>query len=360
MPHIVESRPSTTGPATAGIGIHATSTATTSTMTKHTSPLTKENTNFAEEIHFRQFQEASDSDYASDSNSDSSETDSVLEQRLQQLQVMATKRSRQRDMFSQLPAKVLQTIFGLLPPFQMLTISELSRKFYNFVVLSEEMNEVWFRLVKQEEAEEKKRVAWFKQKLLEQEQRSVQMMRSYSGSSTSSNMSIGSFADENSGTPISKQAQRLLNKKQEASGGKSTTTIKVMKRSDRKKNWCQIYVDTILRGNGEGPLIPLEQVVPGSKKPRSFQTIALNETLPQEHFREFQGNSNDSDESKELSREAKTQIKVDKRMYYKSIRAKPKGKKPGQMDSSAAKIEKIQLWKQSEWAEQEQLYIDDY
>ncbi|KAG0004226.1 hypothetical protein BGZ80_010101 [Entomortierella chlamydospora] len=346
MPHIVESGPSMTGLTTAGIGVHTTSATTSTITTKYTSsPLAKQ-----------QQQQASDSDYATDSGSDS-ETDSMLEQQLQQLQLESTKR-RRRDLFSQLPANVLQTIFALLPPFQMLTISELSRKFYNFVVLSQEMNEVWFKLVKHEEAEEKKRAAWFKQKLLEQEQRSVQMMRSFSGSSTCSNMSCGSFADENS-PAISKQAQRLLNKKQEAAGGRSSSAVKVMKRTDRKKNWCKIYVDSILRGNSEGPLLPMDQVMSGSKKTRTFQTIVLNETLPEEHFREYRG-SMDNEESKELSREAKTQIKIEKRMHYKSIRSKPKGKKPSQMDSSAAKIDKIAPWKQPGWAEQEQFYDEDY
>ncbi|KAF9165039.1 hypothetical protein BGX20_000747, partial [Mortierella sp. AD010] len=82
-------------------------------------------------------------------------------------------------------------------------------------------------------------------------------------------------------------------------------------------------------------------------------------TLPEEHFREYRG-SMDNEESKELSREAKTQIKIEKRMHYKSIRSKPKGKKPSQMDSSAAKIDKIAPWKQPGWAEQEQFYDGDY
>jgi len=174
------------------------------------------------------------------------------------------RRKKKRDYFSILPSAVLQAILARLPPFQMLVISELSRTFYNFVVLGQEMNEVWFKLVKTEEAEIKKRLEWFKLKKLEQEHRSVQMMRSFSNSSTSSNMSsssYGGYGDEN-GTPISKQAKRLLVKKQEASGKtlSSGTAVKVMKRADRKKNWCKIYVDTILRGNGEDPLEPLSQV----------------------------------------------------------------------------------------------------
>ncbi|KAF8979738.1 hypothetical protein BGZ46_005110 [Entomortierella lignicola] len=359
MPHIVESRPSTTGPAPSGIGIRA-ALSTDSTTTKHISTsLTNSTINIslnaptAPKDNLRQqLQDASDSDYATDSDS---ETDSMLELELQQLQELGLKR-RRRDLFSQLPPNVLQTIFALLPPFQMLSISELSRKFYNFVVLSEVMNEVWFRLVKHEEAEEKKRVAWFKQKLLEHEQRSVQMMRSYSSSSTCSNMSSGSYAD-GTVTPISKQAQRQMNKKIEATGGKSTSTVKVMKRSDRKKNWCKIYVDTILRGNGDS-LLPVEQVVlGGTKKARTFQTIVVNETLPEEHFREYQGGPGNTEE---LSREAKIQLKLDKRMYYKSIRSKPKGKKPGQLDSSAARLDKIAPWKQPGWAEQEQISADAY
>lgn len=175
------------------------------------------------------------------------------------------RRRKRRDYFSILPFTVLQAILARLPPFQMLVISELSRTFYNFVVLGQEMNEVWFKLVKTEEAEIKKRLEWYKLKKLEQEHRSVQMMRSFSNSSTSSNMSsssYGGYGDEN-GTPISKQAKRLLVKKQEASGktiSSAGSTVKVMKRADRKKNWCKIYVDTILRGNGEDPLEPLSQV----------------------------------------------------------------------------------------------------
>ena len=54
-----------------------------------------------------------------------------------------------------------------------------------------------------------------------------------------------------------------------------------------------------------------------------------------------------------MSREAKTQAKVEKRMYYKSIRSKPKGKKAGQMDSAAAKLDKLSSWRQPEWSEQD-------
>ncbi|KAK3819553.1 MAG: hypothetical protein J3Q66DRAFT_159705 [Benniella sp.] len=237
MPHLVELRPSTTSPAIAGIGIPALSNPDCAFS------LTNNNT---------------DSDSESESDSALSiESDLVLATADKK-----TKRKHRRDLFSQLPANVLQQILAYLPPFQMLTISELTRKFYNFVVLGQEMNEVWFRLVKHEEAEEKKRVAWFKQKLLEQEHRSVQMMRSYSGSSTCSTMSNASYGYGDESATLSKQAQRLLNKKQEAAG-KSTSTSKAMKRSDRKKNWCKIYVDSILRGNGDSPLEPLSQVGPG-------------------------------------------------------------------------------------------------
>ena len=58
--------------------------------------------------------------------------------------------------------------------------------------------------------------------------------------------------------------------------------------------------------------------------------------------------------NKPLSREAKTQLKMDQRMYYKSIRSKPKGKKAGQMDSAASKVDKIAPWRQSEWSEMDQ------
>lgn len=232
MPHIVEFRPSTTSPTVAGIG-------TPALGTNSTPPLT-------------------------DSDSDS-ELESLSETGLVRTASSNNKpkKKQRRDLFSQLPANVLQQILAYLPPFQMLTISELSRQFYTFVVLGQDMNEVWFRLVKHQEAEEKKRVAWFKQKLLEQEQRSVQMMRSFSGSSTCSSMSNASFGyGDESATPLSKQAQRLMNKKQEAAG-KSTSTVKAMKRSDRKKNWCKIYVDSILRGNDSSSLEPLSQVVAG-------------------------------------------------------------------------------------------------
>ncbi|KAF9354533.1 hypothetical protein BGX34_010960 [Mortierella sp. NVP85] len=317
MPHLVELRPSTTSPAIAGIGIP--------TLSNPDCTLSLNNT-------------------ASDSESESDSTFSIESDLVLATVDKKTKRRHRRDLFSQLPANVLQQIFAYLPPFQMLTISELSRKFYNFVVLGQEMNEVWFRLVKHEEAEEKKRVAWFKQKLLEQEHRSVQMMRSYSGSSTCSTMS-------NESTTLSKQAQRLLNKKQEAAG-KSTSTSKAMKRSDRKKNWCKIYVDSILRGNGDSPLEPLSQVGPGKRT--EFKTIILNESLAAEHHKEFRSKDDVEKMNKPLSREAKTQLKMDQRMYYKSIRSKPKGKKAGQMDSAASKVDKIAPWRQSEWSEMDQ------
>ncbi|KAG0284197.1 hypothetical protein BGZ96_011442 [Linnemannia gamsii] len=287
----------------------------------------------------------------------------ALRQQIQQKQ-QHQRRRRRRDVFSSLPAPVLQQILARLPPFQMLIISELSRRFYNFVVLGQDMNEVWFRLVKQEEAEEKKRLDWYKLKKLEQEHRSVQMLRSYSNSSTSSNMSSASYGNgygpaDDHAPVISKQAQRLLNKKQEANG-KSTSTVKAMRRNDRKKNWCKIYVDTILRGNGEDPLEALNQVACGpAQRLVKFQTLALNEPLPLEHYRDDDYKDADGGE-KVLSREARTQAKLDKRMYYKSIRSKPKGKKAGQMESAAAKIDKIASWRQPEWTQQDQVAIDEY
>ncbi|KAF9549288.1 hypothetical protein EC957_004202 [Mortierella hygrophila] len=288
----------------------------------------------------------------------------ALRQEIQQRQ-QQQRRRRRRDVFSTLPAPVLQQILARLPPFQMLIISELSRRFYNFVVLGQDMNEVWFRLVKHEEAEEKKLLDWYKLKKLEQEHRSVQMLRSYSNSSTSSNMSSASYgngygpADEH--TPaISKQAQRLLNKKQESTSGKSTSTVKAMRRNDRKKNWCKIYVDTILRGNGEDPLEALNQIACGpAKRPVKFQTLSLNEPLPLEYYKDDDYRDADNGD-KALSREARTQAKLDKRMYYKSIRSKPKGKKAGQMDSAAAKIDKISSWRQPEWTQQDQVAVEEY
>ncbi|KAF9931133.1 hypothetical protein FBU30_010753 [Linnemannia zychae] len=281
----------------------------------------------------------------------------LLQQQLHQLQLQKRRR-RRRDVFSTLPAPILQQILSRLQPFQMLLISELSRRFYNFVVLGQEMNEVWFRLVKHEEAEEKKRLDWYKRKKLEQEHRSVQMMRSFSNSSTSSNMSSASYgngygpADEPL-VVMSKQAQRLLNKKQEAAG-KSTSTVKAMKRNDRKKNWCKIYVDTILRGNGDERLEALDKIVcGGAQRPTKFQTIVLNEPLPLDHWTK-------EDANKELTREAKIQAKLDKRMYYKSIRSKPKGKKGGQMESAAAKIDKIASWRVPEWSPQDATVGDEY
>ncbi|KAF8932437.1 hypothetical protein BGZ47_011389, partial [Haplosporangium gracile] len=151
----------------------------------------------------------------------------ALRQEIQQRQ-QKQRRHRRRDVFSTLPAPILQQILARLPPFQMLIISELSQRFYDFVILYQEMNEVWFRLVKHEEAEVKKRLDWYKLKKLEQEHRFVQMLRPYSNSSTSSNMSSASYGNGYDPTDehvpaISKQAQRLL---------------KVMRRNDRKKNWC--------------------------------------------------------------------------------------------------------------------------
>ncbi|KAG0355215.1 hypothetical protein BC939DRAFT_158543 [Gamsiella multidivaricata] len=367
MPHLIKTRPSTTGPATAGIGTpSATSTTAASTTSnkQHLSLLTTDRLDSSDYS----------SDYSSYSDSDLSDTDtdtSLSSPTSPQHRLSKNKKYRRRDIFSTLPAPILQQILSRLPPFQMLTISELSRKFYNLVVHSQEMNEVWFRLMKFEETEEKKRLDWYRQKKLEQELRStgntltfggggVAMGRSFSSSSTCSNMST----DE----PImSKHAQRLLYKKQEAAGKSSGgMTVKPMKRSDRKKNWCKIYVDAILRGNSEDPMEALSKVVPGSsKRPSKFQTIVLNEPLPEEHFREYRNGSinddnDENDKDKPLSREAKTQAKLEKRMYYKSIRSKPKGKKAGQLDSAAAKVEKIAPWRQPEWSEQDQLEAGDY
>ncbi|KAF9285720.1 hypothetical protein BGZ88_009440 [Linnemannia elongata] len=401
MPHIIETRPSATGPATIGIGIpldhntsiHSTTDPTTTTMTATTITTTAEGSVHDSGVDSLDDYD-SDSDYLytssddeqEDPNSSSTATTELMTpdqlQKFQQLQLeqrehrralrqeiqqrqQKQRRRRRRDVFSTLPAPVLQQILARLPPFQMLIISELSRRFYNFVVLGQEMNEVWFRLVKHEEAEEKKRLDWYKLKKLEQEHRSVQMLRSYSNSSTSSNMSSASYgngygpADEHLPV-ISKQAQRLLNKKQEAAGGKSTSTVKAMRRNDRKKNWCKIYVDTILRGNGEDPLEALNQIACGpSQRPVKFQTLSLNEPLPLEHYRDDDYKDAENGD-KVLSREARTQAKLDKRMYYKSIRSKPKGKKAGQMDSAAAKIDKISSWRQPEWTQQDQVVVDEY
>lgn len=238
MPHIIEPRPSPTASAATGIGtlsIHSTCLTSTTTSTS------------ANDSHL---------DHSIDIGSDIEDLSKHPSRK---------QHKRKRDLFSTLPAHVHQQVLGLLPPFQMLTISELSRKFYNFVVLGQEMNEVWFRLVKTEEAEQKKRLDWYKAKKLEQEQRQVQMMRSFSSSSTSSTSSYGNGygpADEPVAV-VSKQAQRLLNKKQEATTGSRPSAVKAMRRNDRKKNWCQVYVDTILRGNGEDPLETLNQVSNG-------------------------------------------------------------------------------------------------
>lgn len=242
MPHIIEPRPSPTASAATGIGTLSTHPNCSTVATDHsdTSSATHDHPN--ENITF----DIGDIDDLSKNSS-------------------RKQHKRKWDLFSTLPAHVHQQILSLLPPFQMLTISELSRKFYNFVVLGQEMNEVWFRLVKTEEAEQKKRLDWYKAKKLEQEHRQVQMMRSCSSSSTSSTSSYGNGygpADEPV-VIISKQAQRLLNKKQEAATGSRPSAVKVMRRNDRKKNWCQVYVDTILRGNGEDPLESLNQVSPG-------------------------------------------------------------------------------------------------
>ncbi|KAF9127068.1 hypothetical protein BG015_004602 [Linnemannia schmuckeri] len=400
MPHIIETRPSTTGPTTAGIGIpselnnsiHTISTTSTTTMPTPTTEGSVHDSGVdslddydsdSDYLYTSSDDEQVDFDSSATANATANEVMTpdqlqhfqqlqleqrerrrTLRQEIQQRQ-QRQRRRRRRDVFSTLPAPILQQILARLPPFQMLIISELSRRFYNFVVLGQEMNEVWFRLVKHEEAEEKKRLDWYKLKKLEQEHRSVQMLRSYSNSSTSSNMSSASYGNGYGPTDehvpaISKQAQRLLNKKQEAASGKSTSTVKAMRRNDRKKNWCKIYVDTILRGNGEDPLQALNQIACGpAQRPAKFQTLALNEPLPLEHYRNDAYKDADNGD-KVLSREARTQAKLDKRMYYKSIRSKPKGKKARQMDSAAAKIDKISSWRQPEWTPQDQLAADEY
>lgn len=92
---------------------------------------------------------------------------------------------------------------------------------------------------------------------------------------------------------------------------------------------------------------------PSFKKPEKFQTIVLNEPLPQEHISDFRAEDMAEAEQKG-SREAKTLAKIEKRLYYKSIRSKPKGKKAGQLDSGSAKVDKIAPWRQPEWvADQE-------
>lgn len=96
-----------------------------------------------------------------------------------------------------------------------------------------------------------------------------------------------------------------------------------------------------------------------AQRPVKFQTLSLNEPLPLEHYRDDDYKDADNGD-KVLSREARTQAKLDKRMYYKSIRSKPKGKKAGQMDSAAAKIDKISSWRQPEWTPQDQVAVDEY
>ncbi|KAF9948868.1 hypothetical protein BGZ70_002023 [Mortierella alpina] len=305
MPHLVEAAPSTTGLATAGIGTGAPTqpSSAPSSASAHVthaphSSLASESTSSLQTI----ADSDSDVDLQSDDD-DISDDNSITDHK------KCTKKKHRRDLFSMLPATVLQQILARLPPFQMLVISELSRKFYNFVVLGQEMNEVWFRLV----------------------------------------------------VPLSKQAQRNLNKKQEAAGKPTAKPIKAMKRADRKRNWCKVYVDSVLRGLGDDPLESLNQVAAGgAKKPAKFQTLVLNESLPQEHLKKYSAADRDNDGNKEMSREAKTQAKVEKRMFYKSIRSKPKGKKAGQLDSSAAKLEKISPWRQPEWSQQDQLESGEF
>ncbi|KAF9383495.1 hypothetical protein CPC16_008891 [Podila verticillata] len=333
MPHIIEPRPSPTASAATGIGTPLTHP-TCSTFATDCS-------NAFSATH----------DYSNESNTlDIGDIDDLSKHSSRK------QHKRKQDLFSTLPAHVHQQILSLLPPFQMLTISELSRKFYNFVVLGQEMNEVWFRLVKTEEAEQKKRLDWYKAKKLEQEQRQVQMMRSFSSSSTSSTSSYGNgYGPDEPVVVISKQAQRLLNKKQEAATGSRPSAVKAMRRNDRKKNWCQVYVDTILRGNGEDPLESLNQVLSGpAKKPVKFQTITLNESLSVDYLRDTSPAQDPNNLSKEEAREAKTQTKIEKRAYYKSIRSKPKGKKAGHGDASA-KVDATP-WREPEWKENEGEY----
>ncbi|CAO3564478.1 unnamed protein product [Mortierella alpina] len=257
MPHLVEATPSTTGLATAGIGTGAPAPpSAASSASAHVSIHHASHSALASEsTHSPQPTADSDCDLLSD---DDMNDDDISNHQSDTECKKRIKKKHRRDLFSMLPPTVLQQILARLPPFQMLVISELSRKFYNFVVLGQEMNEVWFRLVKAEEAEQKKKLDWYKQKMLEHEQRSVQMMRSFSGSSTCSNMST-----DDQVVPLSKQAQRNLNKKQEAAGKPTTKPIKAMKRADRKRNWCKVYVDSVLRGLGDDPLESLNQVVPG-------------------------------------------------------------------------------------------------
>lgn len=95
-----------------------------------------------------------------------------------------------------------------------------------------------------------------------------------------------------------------------------------------------------------------------AKKPVKFKTITLNESLSADHLRDTSPAQEISNLSKEEAREAKTQTKIEKRAYYKSIRSKPKGKKAGHGDASAAKMDATP-WRQPEWKENEGEY-DDY
>ncbi|KAF9979143.1 hypothetical protein BGZ73_005311 [Actinomortierella ambigua] len=244
------------------------------------------------------------------------------------------KKVTKHDVFSTLPDSVLRMILSLLQPHQMLVLSELSRKFYEFIVLGQEMNEVWFRLVQQEQIEARKREEWFLTKLREQEHRAVHMARTFSGSSAFSSSGYSSLADDD-GLPVSNQQKRLAKKKDS-----SVDKVKAMRRSDRKKNWCKVYVDTILRGIEEERPINRRQRdsamgnIPLAKPVAKFQTITLNASLPEPV--ELQG------------REAITQNKIEKRAYYKSIRAKPKGKKASQdSHSNHERIERAH----SQWEE---------
>lgn len=97
-----------------------------------------------------------------------------------------------------------------------------------------------------------------------------------------------------------------------------------------------------------------------AKKPVKFQTISLNEPLSSDHLRDTGPATDISTLSKEEAREAKTQTKIEKRAYYKSIRSKPKGKKAGQADSAGAKIEAVAPWREPEWNEDQEGVYEDY
>lgn len=94
-----------------------------------------------------------------------------------------------------------------------------------------------------------------------------------------------------------------------------------------------------------------------AKKPVKFQTITLNESLSEDHLRDTSPTQDTSNLSKQEAREAKTQNKIEKRAYYKSIRSKPKGKRAGHGDASTAKVDATP-WREPEWKENEGEYDD--